>query len=249
MTLYFDGDTHTDNSSHFYIKRDGWPLTPIVGYCPGVTPPCPTCNSQKICIFFKAGFVGKNQSKWEEIMTPDNFELCNDYEIIMKSNFHPNWICKDCYDGGVVLEITKNLLDEFKKSEKNFTQKSKPIMWNENCKKLSMKEIHAKESNGDSPVSMIAVTRHQYDIDNFPKYVNYIKNMLQKSRIYYGLWSDGKKIEYDVLYVIPTDDYKEIQKHLNAHDHLNNGVTQRMALVISKDGTTKIRENNFISRN
>jgi len=36
---------------------------------------------------------------------------------------------------------------------------------------------------------------------------------------------------------------QEIQKHLNAHDHMNNGITQRMALVISKDGTTTIIEN------
>ncbi len=94
----------TDYSFHFYIKRHGWLLTPQVGYCPGLKLICPKCNSEKICIFFKPGFIGKEQSVWCDIINDNNFELCNDYETIMKSNFHPNWICKDCYDGGVILK-------------------------------------------------------------------------------------------------------------------------------------------------
>ena len=65
---------------------------------------------------------------------------------------------------------------------------------------------------------------------------------MKKNTIYYGLYHD-EKVEYDVLYAIPTNDYDEIQKHLNAHDHMNNGVTQIMGLIISQDGTTKIIKN------
>jgi len=79
-----------DNSFHFYLKRDGWPLTPHVGYSPGIKLNCPKCNSEKICIFFKPGFIGKEQSPW-----------C---ELIMNSNYNPNWVCKNCYDGGVILK-------------------------------------------------------------------------------------------------------------------------------------------------
>ena len=70
---------------------------------------------------------------------------------------------------------------------------------------------------------MIAVSRHQYDTRNFPKYKNYIKNK-ELGRIYYGLWSDSKKSEWDVLYVIDTDDYEEALNHLNAHDQINHGI-------------------------
>ena len=93
-----------DNSFHFYIKREGWPLTYMVGYCPGIKLNCPTCNSEKISIFFKPGFIGKEQTPWCKLMDTGNFSLCNAYEIIMNSNYSPNWICKDCYDGGVILK-------------------------------------------------------------------------------------------------------------------------------------------------
>ena len=91
-----------DNSFHFYIKREGWPLTYMVGYCPGIKLNCPTCNSEKISIFFKPGFIGKEQTPWCKLMDTGNFSLCNDYEIIMNSNYSPNWICKDCHDCGVI---------------------------------------------------------------------------------------------------------------------------------------------------
>ncbi len=79
---------------------------------------------------------------------------------------------------------------------------------------------------------------------NFPDYEKYIKNRLCHNRIYYGLWPDGKKIEYDVLYVIPTDNFEEIQKHLNAHNHMNHGVAQAMSLIIYSGGRYEILKNN-----
>lgn len=93
------------NSFHFYLQSDtGYPLTDEVGVFFGnkICLNCPTCNSEKISIFFKRGFQGIKISKWEEIIEKNNFELCNEYETIIKCNFHPNWICKECHDCGVI---------------------------------------------------------------------------------------------------------------------------------------------------
>jgi len=63
--------------------------------------------------------------------------------------------------------------------------------------------------------------------------------------IYYGLWPDteNNKVEYDILYTIDSTDKVEIQKHLNLHDHMNDGVAQKMALIIDKDGKWEIQDN------
>jgi hypothetical protein len=89
----------------FYLKREEWPLTYTVGYCPGQKSTCPKCLSDKISIFFKPGFLGKNMNYWCELMDENKFELCDDYNIIQKNNYAPNWICKNCYNGGVILKI------------------------------------------------------------------------------------------------------------------------------------------------
>ena len=239
-----DDYSNSNDTFHFYLKREGWPLNDVVGYSPGIKLNCPKCNSEKISIFFKPGFIGKEQTPWCDLMDDGNFLLCNDYEIIKKSNYNPNWNCKNCYDGGVILKnIYGDLLKKFKEYKKNFTIHSEPVMFDEDFNKIPMKQIHELECNTHSSVTMIAVTRHQYHVYNFPKYSHYIKNQLGINTIYYGLWPGVNRVEYDVLYVIPTDDYSTIQKHLNSYDFLNDGVTQRMALVISNDGSTKIIEN------
>ena len=46
---------------------------------------------------------------------------------------------------------------------------------------------------------------------------------------------DNGKVEYDILYSIENN-LQEIQKHLNLHNQINNKVTQKMALIIDKDG-------------
>ena len=139
----------------------------------------------------------------------------------------------------------EKLLEKFKKYEIGFTKHSDSVMFDENFNHISMKEIHNLESTSNAPITMIAVTRYQYDVDNFSKYVDYIKNNLKISTVYYGLWPDEDKVEYDVLYVIDSVDDNTIQKHLNAHNFLNDGVSQEMALVISNDGTTKIIKNSL----
>ena len=139
--------------------------------------------------------------------------------------------------------LPPNLLTILQKLAKTFTKESAPVILDENAKKLTMKYIHNKECVGGKPITMIGVTRCQYDVADFPKYVNYIKNTLKKNTIYYGLYPDDEKVEYDVLYAIPTNDYDEIQKHLNTHDHMNNGIAQIMGLIISQDGAVKITKN------
>ena len=134
----------------------------------------------------------------------------------------------------------EKLLEQFRACEVGFTKHSDSVMFDESFNLISTKEIYNLECASNDPVTMIAVTRHQYDVDKFPKYVDYIKNQLDIDTIYFGLWPGANRIEYDVLYVIDTVDDNTIQKHLNSHNLLNDGVSQEMALVISNDGTTKI---------
>ena len=137
----------------------------------------------------------------------------------------------------------QKIQETFSKLDKTFSENSEPIFLNENAEKISLKEIHGIESIDNRPISLIGVTRHQYDISKFSHYENYIKSMETNYRIYYGLWSDGKKTEYDVLYAISTDDYEEVLNHLNAHDQMNQKTAQSMALVIDSNGKYKIIRN------
>ena len=67
---------------------------------------------------------------------------------------------------------------------------------------------------------------------------------MNENTIYYGLWPDKAKdkVEYDISYAIENNP-EEIQKHLNRHNHKNNGVAQKMALIIDKDGKYKTQNN------
>ena len=110
--------------------------------------------------------------------------------------------------------------------------------------RITLQEIHDEADMGDNSVVLIAVTSEQYNKDNFSNYREYIKNGLNKNTIYYGLWQDSKKnkTEWDVLYTIENDN-DEIQKHLNLHNQINNGVAQKMALIIDKNGNYEIQNN------
>jgi hypothetical protein len=59
------------------------------------------------------------------------------------------------------------------------------------------------------------------------------------------LWPDAKnnKVEYDILYTIDSTEKNEIQRHLNLHDRMNDGLAQKMALIIDKDGKWEIQDN------
>jgi hypothetical protein len=140
--------------------------------------------------------------------------------------------------------IDKKIQSIFEIEEKIFTENSNPTYLDKCGNKITLQEIHHKAGIGDNSVVLIAVTSEQYNKDNFSKYREYIKNNLNKNIIYYGLWPDTKKnkTEWDVLYTIENNG-DEIQKHLNLHNQINNGVTQKMALIIDKDGNWEIQNN------
>jgi hypothetical protein len=196
------------------------------------------------------------QTKWDElidqkrILLENRWEKIKDenqWEVLVKGSEKPNWICKDCYDGGIIVEypIDKKIADEFVKYEKTFTEKSAPLYLDECGEKITLQEIHDKAGIGDNSLVLIAATRKQYNTDNFSQYREYIKNTLNKSTIYYALWpnTEENNIEYDVLYTIETIEHDEIQRHLNLHNGINNGVAQKMALIIDKNGNWEIIHN------
>ena len=217
---------------------------------------CPKCNSTNVLIFYDPRFTPRLQSKWDDLIDQKLILLENKWEKIKNENRwgklekdseKPNWICKDCYDGGIIAEypIDKKIADEFKKYEKTFTEKSKPLYWNEYAQKITLKEIYDESNIEDNSLALIAVTRLQYNTNNFSKYRTYLKDTLNKNTIYYGLWysKENKNVEYDILYTIDSTNNNEIQKHLNLHNHMNNGVVQKMALIIDKDGKWEIENN------
>ena len=235
------------------------PHTKKVQICstsPGYPVYCPKCNSTNVLIFYDPRFTPRLQSKWDALIDQKLILLENEWEKIKNENHwgklekdseKPNWICKDCYDGGIILEypIDKKIANEFKKCENTFTEKSEPVYWNEHAQKITLKEIHDNTNIGDNSIVLIAVTREQYHLDNFPKYRKYLKDVVKTDTIYYGLWPDTKneKVEYDILYTIDTTNNDEIQKHLNLHNQINNGVAQKMALIIDKNGNWRIQSN------
>ena len=228
----------------------------ICSTSPGYPVYCPKCNSTSVLIFYDPRFTPRLQTKWDElidqkrILLENRWEKIKDenqWEVLVKGSEKPNWICKDCYDGGIIVEypIDKKIADEFVKYEKTFTEKSAPLYLDECGEKVTLQEIHDKAGIGDNSLVLIAATRKQYNTDNFSQYREYIKNTLKKSTIYYALWpnTEENNVEYDVLYTTETADHDEIQRHLNLHNDINNGVTQKMALIIDKDGNWEIIHN------
>ena len=158
----------------------------------------------------------------------------------MTSSLNPENNCNESQE-----EIDKKIQKIFEKFEKIFTENSNPLYLDKCGKRITLQEIHDKADIGNKSVVLIAVTSEQYNKDNFSNYREYIKNDLNKNTIYYGLWPDSKKnkTEWDVLYTIDSTDRDEIQKHLNLHNQINNGVAQKMALIIDKDGKWEIQNN------
>ena len=160
----------------------------------------------------------------------------------MTSSLNPENNCNESQE-----EIDKKIQRIFEKFEKIFTENSNPLYLDKCGKRITLQEIHDKADIGDNSIVLIAVTSEQYNKDNFSKYREYIKNDLNKNTIYYGLWPDSKKnkTEWDVLYTIENDN-DEIQKHLNLHNQINNGLAQKMALIIDKDGNSIVQNNENI---
>ena len=160
----------------------------------------------------------------------------------MTSSVNPENNCNESQE-----EIDKKIQSIFEIEEKIFTENSNPLYLDKCGKRITLQEIHDKADIGNKSVVLIAVTSEQYNKDNFSKYREYIKNDLNKNTIYYGLWPDSKKnkTEWDVLYTIENDN-DEIQKHLNLHNQINNGLAQKMALIIDKDGNWIVQNNENI---
>ena len=228
----------------------------LVSYSPGYTIHCPKCNGTKVLLFFDPRFEARYETKWNELIDEkkiilenrwNKIKAENDWDNIDPKDAVPNWNCKDCYDGGIIVEypIDKKITDEFKKCEKTFTEKSEPLYWDKYGETITLKQIQKNANIGDNSLALIAVTRKQCNVDNFSKYREYIKNTLKKSTVYYALWYNDEEnnVEYDVLYTIETTNHDKIQLHLNLHNDINNGVTQKMALVIDKNGKWDIQNN------
>lgn len=117
-----------------------------------------------------------------------------------------------------------------------FTDNLKPTFGDHNGNPISLKEIYEIESINNKPITMIAVTRKQFDERDLDRYRKYVTNELGLSRFYHGFWHDGDSIEFDILYAIPTNDKTTILEHLNKHNKINNGHAQIMGLVINMNG-------------
>ncbi len=85
----------------------------IEGYFPGLNILCVQCQSDQIVIFFIDGFQGKLRGEWKEKIRAGKTILSNNWDVITKfssksntvgSTTNPNWICKNCHDGGVIIE-------------------------------------------------------------------------------------------------------------------------------------------------
>ena len=144
----------------------------------------------------------------------------------------------------ILTEMGLSFYTRVSDKEEKFSEKSSPTYLDKYGNRITLQEIHDEADIGDKSVVLIAVTSEQYNKDNFSKYREYIENKLKKDIIYYGLWPDTKKnkTEWDVVYTIDNNS-DEIQRHLNLHDHMNNGLAQKMALIIDKDGKWKIQNN------
>ena len=85
----------------------------ICSTSPGYPVYCPKCNSTNVLIFYDPRFTPRLQTKWDDLIDEKRILLENRWEKIKdenrwgkseKDSEKPNWICKDCYDGGVILE-------------------------------------------------------------------------------------------------------------------------------------------------
>ena len=80
---------------------------------PGYPVCCPKCESTNVLIFYDPRFTPRLQNKWDELIDEKRIFLENRWEkikgenqwkVLIKGSEKPNWICKDCYDGGVLAE-------------------------------------------------------------------------------------------------------------------------------------------------
>ncbi len=74
----------------------------MIYYSPGVEYLCPKCNSKWVRFFFDAKCRGWFEAmKW---IRDKKIILSDSYDEYEKNQNAPKWICKDCYNGGIVLK-------------------------------------------------------------------------------------------------------------------------------------------------
>jgi hypothetical protein len=74
----------------------------MMTYSPGVDYFCPRCNSKKVCFFFDAECKGWFEAmKW---IRSKKIILSDSLEEYQKKQASAKWICKSCYNGGIVLK-------------------------------------------------------------------------------------------------------------------------------------------------
>jgi len=80
---------------------------------PGYPVHCPKCNSTNVLIFYDPRFTPRLQNKWDKLIDEKRILLENKWEKIKgenqwetleKDSEKPNWVCKSCHDGGVILK-------------------------------------------------------------------------------------------------------------------------------------------------
>ncbi|MBS1268617.1 MAG: hypothetical protein MAG458_01348 [Nitrosopumilus sp.] len=88
-------------------------MTIIEVYFPGFPIICPACKSDRVVLFFDPRFIPREIPRWKDLIYEKKTVLENSWEKIklenqwkkdVKVSGKPNWICKECYDGGIVLE-------------------------------------------------------------------------------------------------------------------------------------------------
>ena len=86
----------------------------ICSTSPGYPVYCPKCNSTNVLIFYDPRFTPRLQTKWDDLIDEKRILLENKWEKIKDENHwgklekdseKPNWICKDCFDSGILLQI------------------------------------------------------------------------------------------------------------------------------------------------
>jgi hypothetical protein len=85
----------------------------LVSYSPGYPIHCPKCNGTRVLLFFDLRFEARYEAKWNELIDEkkiilenrwSKIKVENNWEVIDPKDAVPNWNCKECYDGGVILE-------------------------------------------------------------------------------------------------------------------------------------------------
>jgi len=136
---------------------------------PGYPVYCPKCNSTKVLIFYDPRFTPRLQTKWDDLIDEkrillenrwDNIKNENNWDKLEKDSEKPNWICKNCYDGGIILECNKDnhdltdkkIQNTFQKYEKGFTKNSEPLYLDECGEKVTLKKYMMMKISKATPL-------------------------------------------------------------------------------------------------